>query len=215
MFCLSAVPLCSLLLLPLLSYLNTLFQFLFMDPIFRRAVYQYEPPLTLPSESVAARTKAHSQAADAEDLPAAAAQPPSEPHLHHLQQVFTHLEHSNMSHYNPSHLVNALKLPAHDQQDVHEFLNLLVFQLLESELQQSSNPICRQLIPKLFTGQTVHVMEGESCHHQSERLSEFHDLSSIQIKGKKTLEECLDHYFQEGQRTERTAPVVERSGAVQ
>ena len=192
-----------------------------MNAAFRNAVYQFEPPTQPMPHMLAAATQVARPAAPldsleaAEEVAAAIAAgmdsaagddqkdqglPPdihSTPaHLHHIQSIFTHLQHSRQAPYDPSHLVTSLKLSVTEQQDVHEFMNLLVFQVLEGALLASSNPICKQLIPKLFTGSLVNVMEGQSCHHTSERVSEFHDLSQVQIKGKKKLEECLDSYFQ-------------------
>jgi ubiquitin C-terminal hydrolase len=208
---------------PLLSscYLNTLFQCLYMTSSFRRAVYLFEPPSAAEAQQMLARTShARSEAADvaaaqqaeaskgsaADDNEGVPHQPPVLPlkaAVHHLQCVFAHLDASLSTPYDPSHMVHALRMNPAEQQDVHEFLNLLVFNVLERDFASSTHPVCRALIPKLFTGQLVHVMHGKECGHDSERPSEFHDLSHVQIKGKKNLDECLDRYFAHGQIGER------------
>ena len=197
-----------------------------MTAAFRRAVYLFEPPSApMPHMQIKASASAEdaqmaaalaASAADAagngtdtsaaassgggggddHGLPAFLASKPQ--FLQHLQDLFTHLEHSRTSPYDPAHMVDALGLSHGDQQDVHELMNLLVFQVLDRGLAASRNPVCQSTIPRLFTGHTVHVMQGQGCGHTSERVSEFHDLSQIQIKGKKKLQDCLDDYFREG-----------------
>jgi hypothetical protein len=189
------------------SYLNTLVQFLFHDRAFRRAIYMYDPAAAmqfangglLPAESDAL-VPAASSASNASSAVVAVGAHSKPSFIRHLQQVFAHLEHSRMSSYNPLHFVNALGLGLSDQQDVHEFLNLLVFNTLASELSLSPHSVCRAVMPRLFTGRMVNVMEGQICMHTSERSTEFHDIGTIQIKGKKTLEECLDGFFKKGER---------------
>ncbi len=121
-----------------------------MNSAFRRAVYLFEPPdkaavagmigssdkkgsqgrTTTEAEDIAAADQAAANKKSSDEdafgqqqqivLPLKAA-------VQHLQCIFTHLEHSQQSPYSPEHMVRALRMNPGEQQDVHEFLNLLVF----------------------------------------------------------------------------------------
>ena len=152
-------------------YLNTLLQCLFMNSHFRHSIYRYRSP------------PAQSGSSDGVVLL--------------LQQLFGLMEYGPQLYESPAALVRELELKPWMQQDVNEF-NHLFLSTLEGCLKDCATggeggggaESVRRLVASEFAGETVSTVRCSECGHSSQRASSFVDVS-LQIRGAKTLQDCL------------------------
>ena len=166
-------------------YLNTLLQCLFMNSHFRHTIYLHQSPQPQSLSGQASN--------DAVVLL--------------LQRLFGLMEYGPQSYVSPEAIVNELGVKHYVQQDVNEFNNLFLSKL-EGELREcagdsDSAERVKQLVTSEFAGETVSTVTSE-CGHSSQRPSSFVDVSLL-IRGKKTLQHCLDAFIESEQLTARNA----------
>lgn len=117
--------------------------------------------------------------------------------LYQLQTIFLYLERSDMDHYIPSGFWKAFKdydgvpVDVHEHQDAFEFL----IRLLDSIDQQLRDANRVPVMKNLFGGQFVQQVICSCCHNTSEMTEQFMGIS-VDIRGKKNLEESLSSYVQ-------------------
>ncbi|TFK76330.1 cysteine proteinase [Pluteus cervinus] len=144
-------------------YANASLQVWFRDLVFRNGVYRCCPP------------------GDADAF--------KESPVFQLQVTFAALQASVESVFNPTKLVESLKLNTTEQQDAQEFSKLFLSHL-DAEFKRQSQPEMQSLITNQFEGQQVYGTICDHCHAKSERASGFLELE-ISFDANARLEECV------------------------
>ena len=153
-----------------ICYMNSLLQQFYMIPSFR-------------AEILAAKEKG--EVNEAESV------------LYQTQYLFASLKESKKQYYDPKYLCRALKdenkksLAINVQMDADEFINLF-FDQLEASLKGTKH---EKMISKFFGGVFANQLLCKDCPHSSVRKEPFLALN-LQIKNKKSLEECLDSFVE-------------------
>eukprot|EP00053_Salpingoeca_punica_P017587 m.169625 g.169625 ORF g.169625 m.169625 type:complete len:1216 (+) comp17243_c1_seq1:883-4530(+) len=153
-------------------YVNSLLQTWFHNPPLRDAVMKWRPGGPDESDSEA-------QA------------------MANLQRVFAFLQSGQSQYYNPKHLVDNLQLSHFEQQDAQEF-NKLFMMICERQFGSQKDPLFKRLVAEEYRGTYSYQTMCLECRRVSERPSTFYELE-LNIKGKKTLMESLDEFFQSEQ----------------
>ncbi|GAA6016907.1 hypothetical protein JCM11491_006909 [Sporobolomyces phaffii] len=137
-------------------YVNSFLQVWYRDIRFRAGVYSCEPPAN----------------GNVENSP-----------LFQLQVLFSFLQSSKQAIYDPSPLVNSLKLDQTEQQDAQEFsklfLNLLDHEFKKQSLrkeQEDASMSVGKLVQEQFEGSMVYGTRCHECGHASERPASFLEL---------------------------------------
>ncbi|KZP12614.1 cysteine proteinase [Athelia psychrophila] len=147
-------------------YANAFLQVWFRDLAFRNAVYQCQPP---PNSHHIAKF---------EDSP-----------IFQLQVTFAALQESTQGVFNPTRLVESLKLSTTEQQDAQEFSKLFMSHL-DAEFRKQAIPTLRSLIPDQFEGKQIYGTTCDACGHCSERPSDFLEIE-INFANNARLEDCI------------------------
>ncbi|KAJ9109175.1 hypothetical protein QFC21_000504 [Naganishia friedmannii] len=92
-----------------------------------------------------------------------------------LGLTFAALQTSETKYYDPSGLVNALRLDTGNQQDASEFSKLFMTHL-QNEFSKQSNPLVKTLISDQFEGDLEYVTRCEKCALKSARTEKFLEL---------------------------------------
>eukprot|EP01083_Nonionella_stella_P033983 92978_1 len=176
----SLIP-CGLQNLGATCYLNSLLQSLFQNRRFRQAIYAYECELlTQPSQDT--------------DVPPQPVE--RDVALYQLQLLFARLQYSKLRAINPRSFVETLRLEIDEQQDANEFNSLLLNSINET-LKRSLPPNEPTIIDQLFYGTTSMSTTCTKCKKSpGPRISHFMELQ-IQVKGMKTVQDCLSDYFKD------------------
>ena len=106
-----------------------------------------------------------------------------------LTSTFAQLQLTNLLAVNPSKLVELLRIPTCQQQDVQEF-NLLLLNRLQRTLHTSIDPTLRNLMSSQFEGKYQHVTVCSNCKSRSVRPTSFLVLD-MQIAGQKSISSSL------------------------
>ncbi|KAF7969279.1 hypothetical protein HWV62_27809 [Athelia sp. TMB] len=151
-------------------YANAFLQVWFRDLAFRDAVYQCQAP----------SNSQHSS--KFEESP-----------VFQLQVTFAALQESTEGVFNPTRLVESLKLSTTEQQDAQEFSKLFMSHL-DAEFKKQAIPALRSLISdqvrENFEGKQVYGTMCDSCSHRSERPSDFLEIE-INFGNNARLEDCI------------------------
>jgi hypothetical protein len=132
--------------------------------------------------------------------------------LTELQRTFAFLLLSTQRSYDPLPLVQSLRdVPAGffpmasdiaDQNDAHEFFNLLLDRLggalgsVEGAPSDAAAAAAPDPMQRIFGGTLVHQLIGvKNCSHKSNRDEAF-TCASVALNNKSTLEECLEAFIQ-------------------
>ncbi|KAH7913760.1 hypothetical protein BJ138DRAFT_1145448 [Hygrophoropsis aurantiaca] len=145
-------------------YANAFLQVWFRDLAFRNGVYQCQPSQDTDNNF--------------EDSP-----------IFQLQVTFAALQESSQNVFNPTKLVESLKLSTSEQQDAQEFSKLFMSHL-DFEFQKQAVPSLRSLIANQFQGQQVYGTICGNCHNRSERSTDFLELE-INIENNAKLEDRI------------------------
>ncbi|KAH7929713.1 cysteine proteinase [Leucogyrophana mollusca] len=143
-------------------YANAFLQVWFRDLAFRNGVYQCQPSQDTENKF--------------EDSP-----------IFQLQVTFAALQESVQNVFNPTKLVESLKLSTSEQQDAQEFSKLFMSHL-DFEFQKQAAPALRSLIADQFQGQQVYGTICGNCHNKSERSTDFLEVE-INIENNARLED--------------------------
>jgi len=92
-----------------------------------------------------------------------------------LQVTFAALQESMQNVYNPTRLVESLKLSTSEQQDAQEFSKLFM-SLLDHEFQKQTIPSLKSLVSGQFQGQLIYGTRCCHCKKSSERATDFLEL---------------------------------------
>ncbi|SCV68974.1 BQ2448_1994 [Microbotryum intermedium] len=140
----------------------------FRDPVFRNGIYACQP------------------------VPSASSTPITNSPLYHLQVLFTFLQTSVQAVYDPTPLIQSLKLDTGEQQDATEFQKLFM-SLLDFEVRKAgkarggSEGDVAGLIGSRFEGSIVYGTRCMGCNNTSERSSTFNELE-VTLKANSALE---------------------------
>jgi ubiquitin carboxyl-terminal hydrolase 48 len=149
-------------------YVNVLLQCLFWNPLFRDAMYRWQPPTHAASSSSSALSPAQQEAA-AKDVAVAA-----------LQKTFANLQFGVRRFASTVEFVEALQLPRSVQQDAEEFHKVLL-NLLHERFVASPVSGVHRVIPGTFAGRLAYrttCMNDES-HVWYSPTEEFYELVSL------------------------------------
>ncbi|GAA5957689.1 hypothetical protein JCM3765_001482 [Sporobolomyces pararoseus] len=137
-------------------YVNSFLQVWYRDTRFRAGVYSCEPPANGHVESSP---------------------------LYQLQVLFSFLQTSKQAIYDPTPLVNSLKLDQAEQQDAQEFsklfLSLLDHEFKKQSLQKEQEGATMnvgKLVKEQFEGRMIYGTRCHTCKHPSERDASFLEL---------------------------------------
>lgn len=174
--------------------MNTLLQCLYLNPSFRAAIYQFEPPINInvkqeqTNEMEVGRKEPEQQIIIQERQVLK-----GEGFVKQLQELFGRMQSGHETTLDPSPLVEVLGLSHGEQQDVHEFNNLFLT-LLQEHLSTSKDERLHNLVDEQFSGELANVTQCLNCKTKSSHLSSFSDLT-LQIKNQTTLQQCLEQSF--------------------
>ena len=160
-------------------YVNTFLQLWFHNIAVRKALYQYR--------DANFNLEKFKQPDKSKILPDSIAG--------HLQLIFALLENSHREYIDPQCFIDHLGLDTGEQQDAQEFSKLFLA-LLEDSLSQQCDPFVKNIIQSQFRGQYAYVTTCKECGHSSQCPSMFYELD-LNIRGLKTLEECIKDFLQE------------------
>ena len=153
-------------------YMNSLLQGLFMNPAFRRGIYAWRPADS--AQNSVAQTI-----------------------IRELQLLFTCLQRSHTTYYDPEKLSKTLNLDTTLQQDAQEFSKILLT-FLEDQLRQCPDKSVSNLVQNQFQGEYCYRTTCQTCKRQSDSSSTrypFYELElNLDPKGG-TLEESLREYI--------------------
>jgi len=159
-----------------ICYMNSILQQFFNIPSFRYALLQAndkkEPNYTDPNKEIDDNV------------------------LHQIQKMFTYLELSNRSDYNPTEFcysfkgLDGLATNIALQQDAQEFLGRL-FEFLENGMK---NTFQKYLLNSVFTGKTLSQMICSECKNSRSKFEDFNFLS-IEVKNMKVIKDSLEKYI--------------------
>ncbi|KDQ60998.1 hypothetical protein JAAARDRAFT_191121 [Jaapia argillacea MUCL 33604] len=150
-------------------YANAFLQVWFQDMAFRDGVYKCQP--------------SPGREAGFDDSP-----------VFQLQVTFTALQESVQGVFNPSKLVESLRLRTSEQQDAQEFSKLFMSHL-DTEFRKQEDTGLKTLIPDQFQGKQVYGTLCSNCHNRSERLSDFLEIE-INIENNAKLEDRISALLQ-------------------
>ncbi|KAH3762073.1 ubiquitin hydrolase [Pelomyxa schiedti] len=153
-------------------YMNSLLQQLYMHPEFRTRILLATPPKDGTGQS-------------------------TESVLYQMQCLFSALQESEKRYLDTRAFCSSIKrggapVNTQVQMDAEEFL-IQLFDSLEMELTAGGNS--DNFIKSLFGGTVCQQVISQECEHVSSQLQGFFTLS-LELKGKKTLEESLAHYIE-------------------
>ncbi|GLD96412.1 hypothetical protein PINS_up005095 [Pythium insidiosum] len=149
-------------------YLNSMLQCLFVNVPFRRAVFEWEPTDNAMSPQQMRPMRA-------------------------LQQLFAAMQLGKKRVYDPQEFASTLSLNSVMQQDAQEF-NKLLLAHLRGIFKQSRVHKHVELVDQLFQGQLSYVTKCLRCQQRSARSCSYNEIS-LNIKGHKTVEQCIASYL--------------------
>ncbi|KAJ0396186.1 hypothetical protein ATCC90586_010531 [Pythium insidiosum] len=149
-------------------YLNSMLQCLFVNGPFRRAVFEWEPKDNAMSPQQMRPMRA-------------------------LQQLFAAMQLGNKRVYDPQDFASTLSLNSVMQQDAQEF-NKLLLAHLRGIFKQSRVEQHAEMVDRLFQGRLSYVTKCLRCQQRSTRSCSYNEVS-LNIKGHKTVEQCIASYL--------------------
>eukprot|EP00124_Ichthyophonus_hoferi_P005163 Ihof_evm1s686 gene=Ihof_evmTU1s686 len=148
-------------------YVNSILQMKFHINEFRKGVYSWQP-----EPGIGALEKSV---------------------CYQLQRVFSFMQCSDWSVYNPCDFIQSLGLETQQQQDAQEFyrlfMSLLEDILLDKDAGPDGKPI--RIINKLFQGNLLYETTCNTCGYRSQRKESYYELP-LNVKGNPTLQKAFE-----------------------
>ena len=178
-------------------YMNSLLQCLFMDPIFRRGIYQWRAPegaeLGAAASAAADGSRERPLDGEADPPPLLSREAVATEVVRQLQQLFASLHKSTAVSYDPAALTQALSLDVGVQQDAQEF-NKLFLSLVEEQLALSTNPSLRMLVKEQFAGEFAYRTVCKTCDRASASSATRQPFYELELNLQPSLEMALEDY---------------------